>query len=115
MKEFLLLRKRQIQRHEEDRPVDGMETNDILTNQMQICRPQLLEVLSAVSITVIANTGDIVGQCIQPYISNMLRIEGDRNAPGEGGSGYTQILQSRQKEIVHHLILSGDQKNNMKN
>ena len=31
MSEYLL-RKRQIQRHEEDRPVDGMETNDILTD-----------------------------------------------------------------------------------
>ena len=44
----------------------------------------------------------------------MLRIEGDRNAPGEGGSGYTQILQSRQKEIVHHLILSGDRLNELR-
>ena len=37
----------------------------------------------------------------------MLRIEGNRNAPGKGGSGYAQILQARKQEVVHHLVLSG--------
>ncbi len=30
---------RQIQRHQEDRPVNRMETNNVFTDQMQICRP----------------------------------------------------------------------------
>ena len=38
MSEYLL-RKRQIQGHQEDRPVNGMETDDILSDQMQVCRP----------------------------------------------------------------------------
>ena len=37
----------------------------------------------------------------------MLRIKVYRNTPAEGGTGYTQILQSRKKEIVHHLIFAG--------
>ena len=106
MSEYLL-RKRQIQRHQEDRPVNRMETDDILTDQVQVCRPVFLKQFTAVAVTVIADTCDIVGQCIQPYIYHMLRIKVDRNAPFEGCSGYTQILQTRQQEVVHHLILSG--------
>ncbi len=52
-----------------------METDDILTDQMQVCRPQFVELLGAVAVAVITDTGDVVGQRIQPYISNMLRIE----------------------------------------
>ena len=77
------------------------------TDQMQVCRPVFLEQFAAVAVAVIAKTGDIVGQCIQPYIDNMLRIKVNRNAPFEGGSGYAQILQTRKQEVVHHLILSG--------
>ena len=84
-----------------------METDDILTDQMKVCRPVFLKQLSVVSVAVVAKTGDVVCQGIQPYIGNVLRIEGNRNSPGKGGSGYAQILQSRKQEVVHHLILSG--------
>ena len=107
MSEYLF-RKRQIQCHQKDRPVNGMETDDILTDQMQICRPVFLELLAAVSVTVITDTGDVVGQCIQPYINDMFRIKIYRNAPFKGSTGYAQILQSRKKEVVHHLIFSGN-------
>ena len=103
-----LFRKRQIECHQEDRPVNGMETDDVFSDQMQVCRPQLVELLGAVSVTVITDSSDVVGQCIQPYIGNVLRVEGYRDSPGEGGSGYTEILQSRKKEVVHHLVLSGN-------
>ena len=108
-----LLWQRQIQSHQEDRPVNGMETDDILSDQMQICRPVFLEHLTAVAITVIAKSGDIVRQRIQPYIGDMIRIEGDRNSPVEGGSGYTQILKSWKQEVVHHLVLSGNRLNEL--
>ena len=85
-----------------------METDNILTDQMQVCRPVFLKLVSAVSVAVIADTGNIVGQRIQPYIGNMLWIERYRNTPVKGSSGYTQILKSWKKEVVHHLILSGN-------
>src|SRR5699024_4663178 len=47
------------------------------------------------------------GQRIQPYIDHVLWIKVHRNSPFKGGSGYAQILKSREKEIIHHLILSG--------
>ena len=107
MSEYLF-RKWQVQCHQENRPVNRMETDDILTDQMQICRPVFFELLAAVAVTVITDAGDVVGQCIQPYINDMFRIEIYRNAPFKGSTGYAQILKSRKKEVVHHLILSGN-------
>ena len=78
-----LLRKRNIQRHKEDRPVNSMETNNILTDQMEVRRPVLLEALGMVAVRIISDTRDVVGQRIQPYIGDMLRIEIDRDAPCE--------------------------------
>ena len=113
MSEYLL-GQRQIQCHEENRPVDRMETDDVLADQVQICGPVLLKLLRVVAVTVIADTGDIVGQSIQPYIHHVLRIEVHRNAPGKGRSGYAQILQARQKEVVHHLIFAGHRLNKLR-
>ena len=84
-----------------------MEADDILTDQMKICRPVFLELLCTFTVTIVADTGNIVGQCIQPYINHMARIKVYRNSPFEGSSGYTEILKSRKQEVVHHLILAG--------
>ena len=78
-----LLRKRKIQCHQEDRPVNCMETDNVFSDQVQICRPVLLKLLSAVSVTVISDSGNVVGQRIQPYINHMLRIKIYRNSPFE--------------------------------
>ena len=69
-----------------------MEPDDILTDQVQVCGPQLLVLLGAVAVCIIADTGDVIGQRIEPYIDNMLRIESHRNTPCEGSTGYAQIL-----------------------
>ena len=106
MSEYLF-RKRKIQRHQEDRPVNSMETDDIFTDKVKICRPVFVEFLTAVSVAVIADTCDIVCQGIQPYIYNVLRIEIYRDSPFKGCSGYTEILKSRKKEVVHHLVFTG--------
>ena len=37
-----LLRQRQIRAHQESRPVDRVETNDVLADQVQIGRPELV-------------------------------------------------------------------------
>ena len=91
-----------------------METDDILTNQMQIRRPVLLEQIARFAITLVTDAGDVVGQSVQPYIGHMLRIKGYRNTPGERSTGNTQILQTRQKEIVHHLIFTGNRLNKLR-
>ena len=84
-----------------------METDNVLSDQVKICRPVFFKLLCAVSITVIADPGDIVGQCVQPYINHMFWVKVYRNSPFKGCSGHTQILKSRKKEVIHHLILPG--------
>ena len=124
MSEYLL-GQWQIQRHQEYRPVDGMETYDILAYQMQVCRPVFLHqtatfvgisrlrclarricrtCVALIAVQIQPQTRDIVRQCVQPYIDHMAVVEINRNTPFEAGSGYAQILQTRQQEIVHHLI-----------
>ena len=105
MSEYLF-RKRKIQRHQEDRPVNRMETDDIFSDKVKISRPVFVELIAAVSVAVIADTCDIVCQGIQPYIYYVLRIEIYRDSPFERCSGYTEILKSRKKEVVHHLVFT---------
>ena len=106
-----LLRQRQIQCHQHDRPVNGMETQNILAYQMQICRPVFFKHRVGFFIQSESQTGDIVGQCIDPYINHMFRIKVYGNTPGERSSGNTQILKTCLQEVVHHLILSGSRLN----
>ena len=109
-----LLRQRLPQSHQKDGPVNGVETDNVLTDQMQIGRPKLPVLIRAVSIGIIADAGNIVCQSIQPYVHNMLFVKVHRNPPLEGGSGHTQILQARQKEIIHHLVFAGHRLNKLR-
>ena len=74
---------------------------------MQISGPVFLKGRGAVSIAVIAQSSDVVGQGVQPHIGDMLGIKTYGNAPVKGGSGYAEILKARKQEVVHHLILPG--------
>ena len=84
-----------------------METDDVLSDQMKIRRPEFLKLLRAVSVAVVADSGDIVGERVQPYINHMFRVKIHGNSPFKGSSGHTEILKSRKQEIVHHLVLAG--------
>ena len=101
-----LLRERLAERHQEDRPVDGVEADDILADQVHISRPELLVVLIVVAVRIVAAERDIVGKRIQPNIDNVTRIKVHRNAPAERGTGNAQVLQTRLEEVVYHLVLA---------
>ena len=101
----------EIQSHQEDWPVNGVEADDVFTDQVQVSRPILVEHFAVIAIAVIADTGDVVGQCIQPNVSYVFWIEGNRNTPGEGGTGYAEILQTWQQEVVHHFVFTGNRLN----
>ena len=103
-----LLGKGLAQGHQEDGPVNGMEADDVLADQVEICGPVLFVQVSAVAVGVIADAGDVVAERVQPYIDDMAGIEIHRDAPLEGSPGYAQVLQAGQKEVVHHLVLSGN-------
>ena len=75
-----LFGERKVHAHQEDRPVDGVETEDILADDVQVSRPQLFKLLGLV-LGVITNRSDIVVQCVQPDVDDMTGVEIDRNTP----------------------------------
>ena len=88
-----------------------METDNVFSDQMQVSRPQFCILFRAVSVCIITDSRDIVCQRVKPYINDMLIVKINRNSPLKRSSGYAQILKSRKKEVVHHLIFSGNRLN----
>lgn len=76
-----LLRQRQVERHEENRPVDGVETDDVLADEVQVCRPITLELLGGVAVAVITDAGDVVCERVKPNIHDVLVVKIDRQCP----------------------------------
>ena len=109
-----LLRKRKVQCHQKNRPIDGMEANDVLADQMEVRRPPFFEHVVSTGFRVIADTVDVVGECVQPDIDHVSRVKGHRDAPFKRSSGNTEILETRQKKIVHHLVFTGDRLNELR-
>ena len=100
-----LLGERLSEGHQEDGPVNGVEADDVLADEVEVRRPELLVLVRGIAVRVIADSRDIVRQGVQPDIDGLVGVEGDRNAPLDGGSGNAEVLQAGQEEIVHHLIL----------
>ena len=103
-----LLRKRLAQRHQEDGPVNGVEADDVLADDVHVRRPELFVQVPAFAVRLIAQRGDVVGQRVQPHVDHVLVVKAHRDAPLEGRAGDAQVLQAGQQEIVHHLVLAGD-------
>ena len=79
--------------HEENGPVNGVKTKNIFADQVQVGRPKLLVLLTGV-IRIIANAANIVVERIHPDVHHVAGVEINRNAPGKGSTGHTQILQA---------------------
>ena len=99
-----LLGQGQVKAHEERGPVDGVEPDDLLAQEVDVRGPELLQIV--ILAVLIPQGGHVVEQRVQPHIDHMARVEVHRNAPGEAGAGYAQILQSALAvdEVVDHLI-----------
>ena len=100
-----LLRQRQVEGHQENGPVDRMEADDILPDEVQVRRPVIGKARLRIPVGVVADAGDVVRQGIEPDVNDVLVVEIHRDAPFEGRAGDAQIGKARQKEIVHHLVL----------
>ena len=81
-----LLRKREVEAHQEDGPVDGMEADDVLADQMEVRRPVLLIQFTVIPVHVVSEAGDIVRKGIQPDIDHVLVVEVHGDPPLEGAS-----------------------------
>ena len=97
-----LLRQGQIQAHEHGRPDDGVEADDLLAHEVDVGRPELLQTVTGVIL--IAQSGHVVEEGIDPHIDHVLGVEVHRHAPGEAGAGDAEILQTGLDEVVHHLV-----------
>ena len=84
-----------------------METDDVFTDQMQVCRPEFVKLFCAFAIAVVADSCNIVCKASSHTYTTCFGFKVYRNSPFEGSSGYTEILKSREKEVVHHLIFTG--------
>ena len=89
-----LLGQRLAERHQEDRPVDRVEADDVLADQVHVCGPEALVVLVVIAVRIVAAEGDIVGQRVQPDVDHVARIKVHRDAPAERGAGHAQVLQA---------------------
>ena len=92
-------RQRDAGRHQEGRPIDGMEADDVLADDMHIRRPVALELRRLLIGE--ADAGEVIGQRVDPHIHNVLRVARHRDAPIEGGARDRQILQAAAHEALH--------------
>ena len=74
------------------RPVDRMGGKDILADEMNRLRPEIGE---GASFRAVTDGADIIDQCIEPDIGDIVGIKGNLNAPGKPllRSGDTEIFQ----------------------
>lgn len=101
-----LFRKRQVQRHQERRPDNRVKPHDFFADKMHLGRPVFP--VQAVVPASIAQSRNIVGQGVHPYVYDVLFVKGDGNAPVKRRSGYAQIFQPGTQEIVQHFVLAGN-------
>ena len=95
------------QSHQHNGPVDGVESENILADEVDVGGPVFFELLAVLSVHVKAGECDVVAQCVDPYVDDVTGRKLNGNAPCEGGAGYAQILQAGTDEVVEHFVLSG--------
>ena len=85
-----LFRHGQSGRHEESRPVDGVEAGDVLADHMRVRRPEF----RPRAIVREAGRGDVIGQRVDPDIHHVLRVARNRHAPFQGRAADREIGQA---------------------
>ena len=94
--------------HQEGRPVDGMETQNVLANKVDTCRPEV----HLGFICAIAKGGNVVHQGIEPHIHDMLGVVeffGELHAPVETGTGNGEVFKSSFHKTDHFVSLASRQ------
>src|SRR5438552_15003487 len=84
-----LLGDRQTGGHQECRPVDGMEPDDVFSNDVDVGGPvALLFVIGT------ADGAEIRGERVEPNVKNVRLFTGNRNAPTNRSASDAQIAQA---------------------
>ena len=103
------LRQFHAQGHQNDRPDDAVEPDDLLADQMHVRRPELGEFFPVMQI---AGRRNIVGQRVEPDVDDVLSVEGNRNPPVERGAGHAKVFEALFDEI-DHLVAPGNRLNEL--
>ena len=85
------LGQRQLRRHQEGRPIDRVEADDILADDVHIRRPVMP---ARIVLVREAAAGHVIVERIDPHIHDVLRCARHRQAPVEGRTADREILQA---------------------
>ncbi|MNU62121.1 hypothetical protein D3C71_513380 [compost metagenome] len=85
------LGQRQLGRHQECGPINRVEANDVLADDVRIRRPKFRP--WSVLVGQKTGCGHVIGQCVDPDIHDMFRIVGNLHTPVEGRARDRKILQ----------------------
>ena len=102
-----VLGQRHIHAHEHCGPDDGVETNDLLTYEVNVCGPIFFIIGIVVTVVEKTECRRIVEERINPYVDDVLVIEVNGNAPFEAGSGYAKVFQTGIDEVMDHFVHTG--------
>ena len=92
------------ERHEHTAPDDRVKAHDFLTDEMHVRRPIFMEHFLVVEV---ADRREVVRECVEPDVDDVLRVERHGDAPVERGARDAQILQSLLDE-GDHLVAARD-------
>ncbi|MGY4454086.1 hypothetical protein ACVWZR_008746 [Bradyrhizobium sp. i1.3.1] len=96
------LRQRNAGRHQECGPVDRVEADDVLADDVHVGRPVAPVLVALVGES---DAGDVIGQRVDPDIHHVLFVAGHFHAPIEGRARDREIAQAAAYE-AHHLVLA---------
>ena len=88
--------------HQHGGPDHAMKAGDVLANEVVLHGPTALELAGLFGVG-IADAGDICQQRVCPNVADMALIEGQGDAPVEGGTADGQVLQAAPDEGDHFV------------
>ena len=95
----------QFHAHEHCRPDDGMEADDLLADDVHVCRPVLVEIV--ILVVEQSERGAVVEERIDPDVYDVTRIKVHRHAPVEARAGDAEVFKAGLDEVIYHLIDAG--------
>ena len=87
---------------EEDWPVNRVEAQDVLSDHMNVCWPELVHTVFKVIFK--TKRCVVVKEGVQPNVHDVLRIAWHRHTPSKAGTRDCQVLKTWLDEVFNHLI-----------
>ena len=97
------LRRRLPGSHQHGRPVDGVEAEDVLPDQVVVDRPPALE---ALPVGAVAHGRAVVDEGVEPHVGDVGRVPGDRHPPADRRPGDREVLEALADE-AQDLVAAG--------